>query len=263
MGCLYSQNNENLKSEIDYDNFFIISNNQFEQFSAEQLEDNTNFKSQTGIVTQIGSKFENEEGKSYNLDSLNRNINKKSKIDSLNVMDFSEILIQEFNLVRSDPINYADKIEMMIKYIKPNYERKRSSAFIFRKPGFDKVGLPSGEDGFKNTIDILKKSQKLNELQWCDEIRIPLPEGIEDFNKEILQKIILTKRNELNGNYPNFSVNIDVISDPETSALLQIVDDNTFQGQRRETILDPKFKYIAVAQAKDKKKKVFTLISFA
>ena len=182
-----------------------------------------------------------------------------------NKIFFSDVLLKEINLIRTNPHLYAAKLENMIQYIRPNNNKKYTQCdYILAAPNCDKVSLPTGEKAFRAAIDFLKHINKpLKELEWCKEIVVDFPDDIDDFHQELLHKLIKEKRKCIKNRYPNFSVSPDVITDPEISAALQIVDDNTFQGQRRDTILNPDFVYFGVSQAKDNKKKLFTLISFA
>jgi hypothetical protein len=55
--------------------------------------------------------------------------------------------------------------------------------------------------------------------------------------------------------YSECAFNMDLgVSDPETSLLLQVVDDSPFKGKRRDNILNPNFKYVGISFLKQKTK---------
>ncbi len=93
----------------------------------------------------------------------------------------------QFNLARINPSVFSEKLENLIKFIKPNVkeiESKYQEAYKFILQYSDKkmIGLPSGEEGFKKAIDFLKNCKPICELQWNDEIYI-------DFDKDNLDKL--------------------------------------------------------------------------
>jgi len=71
------------------------------------------------------------------------------------------------------------------------------------------------------------------------------------------KKIIDEKQAELGsslGNKPTLHPDVTSITNPAITALLQIVDDSTFNGQRRNNILNPMFSYCGITVTYDKKK---------
>jgi hypothetical protein len=175
--------------------------------------------------------------------------------------NFGLKLLHEFNHVRTDPLSYAAKLEKMCQFIKKRSNRNTTGrAYIFQYPGAEKICLPSGDSGFKQTIELLKNTKPVIELKWNEEIKVDIPSVTEDFSKEVIENLIMNKRHKLMQKYPNFSVNLDIVTNPEVSALLQIVDE-AFEGKRRNAILNPEVTNFAVSQGKDRKKKLFTFIS--
>jgi hypothetical protein len=181
-----------------------------------------------------------------------------------NAKMFGEKILIAFNIARTNPTAYADKLKNLMKNIKPiqknnKYKSKEDYQFVLEYCDRKIIGLPSGELGFTKAIEHLRNLKPLNELQWSEEIYIDFeiddPANIENIIKEKADKII--------HKFPRFSMHLDVVKDPELSAILQIVDDTRFNGHRRETILNPKFNFMSLSQAKDKNLQLYTLISFA
>jgi hypothetical protein len=223
-------------------------------------------------VSHQHSKFLKTNGKeNFSSSYVFRNSKKrKSKIDSF----YSEKLLTHVNNIRSNPSQYSSKIEKMITYIIPNNRTNikdssnaslENNKFVLACPNTEKIGLPSGENAFRTVINYLKKIPDglLPKLTWNEEIKININLFCEDFSHIFIQALILEKKTQVKKKYPNFTVSLDAISDPELSALLQLVDDTGFQGQRREALLNPKFSYFAVSYMKDKFSRFFALICYA
>ena len=159
-------------------------------------------------------------------------------------------------------------MEGLIKYIirirtEDGYNKHSSNKYIFAYPNAEKVGLSTGKKAFIDAINYLRTLKPMRKLTMNRKIKLNLDE-CEEFDNKFLQNLIVNKRRLLRNEYPNFNVNMDIISDPIVSAFLQLVDDNPFQGRRREIILNEKISEFAASQIKNKsKKKFFSLFCFA
>jgi hypothetical protein len=93
-------------------------------------------------------------------------------------------------------------------------------------------------------------------LEFREDLVILVPEDHKDWkNNSLITQLLAKKKAENGSKYPECSFNMDLgISDPETSLLLQIVDDSPFKGKRRENILNPKNKYVGISFMKQKNK---------
>jgi len=150
-----------------------------------------------------------------------------------------------------------------MKLIKPNVKEikskyKEAYKFVLHYSDKKMIGLPSGEEGFKKAIDFLKNCKPIGELQWNDEIYIEFDiDNLDNLDLQIKEKVFILKQQN-----PLFNMHMDVVKDPELSAILQIIDDTRYNGRRRETIMDPKFNYMSLSQAKNKNNQLLTLLSF-
>lgn len=174
-------------------------------------------------------------------------------------------LLEEFNEARTKPFKYQMKLEGMNKYIKRKKNKPgiKDTTYLFHYPNSDKVKLPTGPAAFQKAMNFLKNLKPLPFLRWNEEIRIDIPYYIEIFDREYLEKLIKDKKVQLKNKYPMFSVNLDIFTHPEVSAILQIVDDNIFHGQRRDLIFNENITEFAVSQGRDKNDKLYTIICFA
>jgi len=196
----------------------------------------------------------------------NKTIQKTSTILSKNrkLYIFKETILTEFNLARTNPAFYAEKLENMIKLIKPNKSVKKnknreSYKYVLEYSHKINIGLSGGEESFRKAINLLRNMVPLDPLQLDSEINI-------DIKKEDIPNIentIIEKTKKIKENFPKLKVHMDMIGDPELSAILQIVDDTVFKGKRREAILNPNFNLISLSQVKNENKQLYTFFSFA
>lgn len=142
------------------------------------------------------------------------------------------------NKIRDDPPKFVEDIEKAISLIKEDKGKLIYSGKL-------KVALNRGEPLFREVIEILKHTPHLEPLTFNDSIKIECPlveEEIKDpkvFQNKIIEK---KKQVELHAYFK------DAIKDPYISTLLMIVDDSGKNaGKKRESILNPEFKNIAIS----------------
>lgn len=178
--------------------------------------------------------------------------------------NFNEILINEINVIRTDPYEYCNKLNKITKHVVHNNNSSNTpNKFYFKYPNCKKIYLPSGILAFYNIIEILKYISPMKKLKWNEEILIDLSK-FEYITPDLLRKIISTKKKELKKIYSNFHVNIDIIPVPQLSVIFQLIDDNEFNGIRRNIIISPNISYICASHSHNKiTNKHFTVISFA
>ena len=177
---------------------------------------------------------------------------------------FKEKILAEINLARTNPSYYAEKLEDMIKLIKPNKSEKKNKnrqiyKYVLEYSHKKNIGLSTGEESFRKAIDLLRNMIPLNPLQMESEIYI----DIEKEHLTDIENVIIEKTKKIKEKFPKLKVHMDMIRDPELSAILQIVDDTVFKGKRREAILNPNFKLISLSQVKNENKELYTFLSFA
>ena len=177
-------------------------------------------------------------------DSVNQS---KSKIRDV---DYAERVFELINEITSDPRKYAATVKKGIDNIviekevdKTTKEETGKTKIIYKKK--IKVALTRGEPAFLEAIDQLSKMDPLPPLQFKKEICIPLPEidlQIKDSNY-LKEKVAEVQEHD--------KIEIffkDLVKDPEVSTLLMIVDDNGKNaGKKRNTVLNPNYKYIGIS----------------
>ena len=183
--------------------------------------------------------------------SGNQNIVDVSKILSSNKKDYDTRVIDLINEIRANPSGYSDIIINNIQYISKEIKieandetgkNEEKEEIYFQKKV--KVKLYKGEKAFIEAADNLKYMQPMKELIFKDEIKLNTPNNKDEFNNNNFikeQLIEIRKNNNVNAFFK------DNVKNPEVAVLLMIIGDyNNSQNKKRNAILNPEYKYIAV-----------------
>ena len=159
-----------------------------------------------------------------------------------NCTNYPEEMLKIFNSIRQDPNSYANFIEDSMEYITETM-KNGNKVFYYKKQL--KVNINRGEPGFRDAAKDLKTRDPLPELEFKNELCVPLPSSKADLqNKNYL-------KNQINNIRSNRRVDAffkDMIKNPEVSALLLMVDDNEkSNGKRRDIILRKDIKYVGIS----------------
>jgi hypothetical protein len=173
--------------------------------------------------------------------------------------DFNNEMLNCINQVRGNPEAYAKKIEEAISKI-----RMEDGKLIFDADG-SKISLVKGEEAFKAAASKLRALSPVEGLEFRENLVIQVPEDPKDWKKQEQITSALAKRRIENGtNYSEYLFNMDLgVSDPNTSLLLQIIDDSPFKGKRCDNIMNKDMRYIGISHQKPSKSKFCTYITFA
>jgi hypothetical protein len=209
-------------------------------------------------ISFIDCKLRNRD--SFQLSSFGKSTENYSKDFSFEINMFKEI-----NFVRTNPKDYALKLKDIIKNI--IYEGNNEYLNAYRYGFNKKILLKNGSKIFYDTIDYLNQLEPLNELQYCEDIKIQFDNKIsdkEDFiiNNENIESLLIKHRFQILQNYKNCAFNIDNIPDPILSIVFQIIDD-MFNHERRNVILNKEFSNFAVNTIKDFENSFLSILSFA
>jgi len=170
---------------------------------------------------------------------------KKKKNEEVDLNEFTNNLLEEINLFRSDPTAYSVKILSHSKYIK-----KKDDKIIYDNADIKQV-LTKGEESFKFCVELIKSKSKMTPLQLTNEIRIEVPDEVE---KQVTGHGALLK--ELKAANPKKTVesNLDINElNHEAIVVLQLVDDTKTNGKRRGNLINESFKNLGVSVKKNKK----------
>lgn len=175
----------------------------------------------------------------------------ESNLFSINKNDYNKRVIELINEIRLNPPKYSYVIFNNLQYISKKIKieandetgqnDEKEEIFFLKKV---KVKLYKGERAFKEAADYLKIKAPMNELILKDEIKLNLPDNEEEINDNFFikkQLIQIRKNNNINAFFK------DSIKNPEVGVMLMIVGDyKNAENKKRNAILNPEYKYIAV-----------------
>ena len=100
----------------------------------------------------------------------------------------------------------------------------------------------------------------MRKLQWNNELKV----NMSNVDKKVssIGNLIMEKKTELLAKYQNIIFNLDIFSDPVLSVIFQVTDE-AFNLQRRNAILNPKFKMFAVRYTYDYNNKFISISTLA
>ena len=245
-----NKNNQNKEETKDEYNKKIIISEQLKQ-----INNNTPITSEIKNQEKINLFKINEKPNNIN----NKNTKEKndisisSVISSLYKNDYNTRMVDLINKLRTNPKEYAKIILSNIQYIQKRVkitadditgQNEEKEEIFFQKK--IKVELYRGEIAFFETAEFLNKLKPLKELKVKEEIKMNLLPETED---QILNDKILIK-NQLDEIKKRFNISAffkDNLRNPEIGLMLMIIGDNkNSQNKKRNALLNPDYKYIAV-----------------
>ena len=141
----------------------------------------------------------------------------------------------------------------MTEHIKDNEKKHKRSNFIFEKEDICKIGLIKGIDAFKEAAEMLvmrQNNEPLHPLEYKEELSMQISNDKEEWtDRSYLESYLDEKAVYLKHKYFGFHFDLGVVC-PESTVALQIVDDNSFNFQRRNNLMNPLYKYIGISNKK-------------
>ena len=206
---------------------------------------NNFFKNDKNNIEIINNEFLSEK----NINQIPDEI--KGSISSSSRNDYNTRIIDLINKVRLNPFLYSKIILENIQFISKNYkmetneetgQNEEKEIIIYQNKV--KVRLNKGSKAFINAAESLKNIKSMNELIIKNEIKLDVPKNENELNDNSFFKKQLIQINNKHNISAFFK---DNIKNPEVGLLLMIVGDY-FKGgnKKRNTILNPEYKYIAV-----------------
>ena len=245
-----NKNNQNKEETKDETNKKIIISEQLKQ-----INNNTpvisEIKNQEKInLFKINEKLNNVNTKNT---KEKNDISISSVISSLYKNDYNTRMVDLINKLRTNPKEYAKIILSNIQYIQKRVkitadditgQNEEKEEIFFQKK--IKVELYRGEIAFFETAEFLNKLKPLKELKVKEEIKMNL---LPETEAQILNDKILIK-NQLDEIKKRFNISAffkDNLRNPEIGLMLMIIGDNkNSQNKKRNALLNPDYKYIAV-----------------
>ena len=245
-----NKNNQNKEETKDETNKKIIISEQLKQ-----INNNTPVISEIKNQEKINLFQINEKPNNINTKNTKEknDISISSVISSLYKNDYNTRMVDLINKLRTNPKEYAKIILSNIQYIQKRVkitadditgQNEEKEEIFFQKK--IKVELYRGEIAFFETAEFLNKLMPLKELKVKEEIKMNLLPETED---QILNDKILIK-NQLDEIKKRFNISAffkDNLRNPEIGLMLMIIGDNkNSQNKKRNALLNPDYKYIAV-----------------
>ena len=245
-----NKNNQNKEETKDETNKKIIISEQLKQ-----INNNTPITSEIKNQEKINLFQINEKPNNVNTKNTKEknDISISSVISSLYKNDYNTRMVDLINKLRTNPKEYAKIILSNIQYIQKRVkitanditgQNEEKEEIFFQKK--IKVELYRGEIAFFETAEFLNKLKPLKELKVKEEIKMNLLPETED---QILNDKILIK-NQLDEIKKRFNISAffkDNLRNPEIGLMLMIIGDNkNSQNKKRNALLNPDYKYIAV-----------------
>lgn len=245
-----NKNNQNKEETKDETNKKIIISEQLKK-----INNNTPIISEIKNQEKINLFKINEKLNNVNTKNTKEknDISISSVISSLYKNDYNTRMVDLINKLRTNPKEYAKIILSNIQYIQKRVkitadditgQNEEKEEIFFQKK--IKVELYRGEIAFFETAEFLNKLKPLKELKIKEEIKMNLLPETED---QILNDKILIK-NQLDEIKKRFNISAffkDNLRNPEIGLMLMIIGDNkNSQNKKRNALLNPDYKYIAV-----------------
>jgi len=237
----------NTKIDINIINNYPNNNNNEEDKVKDK--NNNNFESFNNNLKKNNHSLINDKGddKSNN----NNDESNENKTSSYMRNDYNSRIVNLINEIRSDPAKYSSIILDNIQYISKEVrieandetgQNEEKVEILFQKKV--KVKLYEGERAFIKASDYIKYINPMDDLIFKEEIKMELPNTEEEMNDKLFLK---SKLKILKDKYNISAFFKDSIRNPEVALLLMIVGDyaNT-ENKKRNAILNPEYKYIAV-----------------
>ena len=220
-------------------------------------------------INELGNFYPNNHSNNLTLIKNNLRINNNflyNKSDNFSKeLSFEMKILNEINFVRSKPKNYALKLKNLLNdiIIVNNIEYLNGINYGFDK----KILLKNGSKIFYDTVEFLNNIQPLSKLNYCDDIKVIFDNTIFEknefkFSNENIEDLLISKRLEILKVYNQCAFNIDNFPNPILSIAFQITDE-LFNQERRNNILNKKFKIFACNTIKDNELPFISILSFA
>ena len=246
MGCQCANKEDENKSEILKEKELTDqSQENLNNFNSNSKEGIFNLEDQNQEENQNQDNPPSEKQEDPSENEIKENNIEKAPDKNKKYSDYPQKMLDLINLIRANPVSYADVIEDSIQNITEEQDRidESKTRIIYKKKV--KVALNTGEIAFKNAAEELRHMSPLPPLVLKNDICVPLPEDESEIkNSSYLREQVKILRE---------STNIDVffkdlIKIPEVSALLMIVDDSEKNpGKKRQAVLNKDFKYIGIS----------------
>jgi hypothetical protein len=220
---------------------------------------------------QVGSKTISSDMKKKKGEKMIKKLHefrKKNLIgDDLIEMDFAVEIFIQINTLRNNCLAYTKKIDFFSKFI----EEINGDKFLtlemndFISNSILVQGLPSFKEAIKFLEIYYKKYSTLNRLVHISDLKIPFPNDVKlVIDKNYIHNKAEEIKKKFKGKYEVTGYTYDITyKDAELTTIMQIVDDNYGNKNRRHNLLNKDIKYIGINYKKlnDEQYAVYILLA--
>jgi len=216
------------------------------------LSPNLNSNSINSVETKMTTSSSESKRKKFEimLYKLKKFHEKNLKNGVLIERDFAVELFIQINKLRNNCLSYSKKIEFFSKFI----EEINGDKFLAIEMGeyTSNCSLVEGLPAFKEAITFMEKFYKdnssLNRLTHINELKIPFPKDLTLVNNiDYIKYRTEGIKKKLEGQYDVTGFTYDITyKDAEITTIMQIVDDNYGNKNRRKNLLNKEIKYIGI-----------------
>ena len=187
--------------------------------------------------------------------------------DNLIERDFAVELFIQINKLRNNCLSYSKKIDFFSKFVEEIEGEKYLSLEMTEFISNSKLveGLPAFKEAIKFLELYYKKYSSLKRLIHVSELKIPFPQDLKlvEDNNYIKNKAYEIQK-KLKDKYEITGYTYDITyKDAELSTIMQIVDDNYGNKNRRNNLLNKDINYIGInhKQLNDEQYAVYILLA--
>lgn len=135
-----------------------------------------------------------------------------------------------------------------MKYIRQDNSNAKAIKYIYEREGEQSIMLSKGKEAFLKCVEVLQRKEKIRHISFKKELNIHIPDDKELWaDRGYIERQCNDKRQE----FPSMdesAFHFDIgSSNPEVSLILQLVDDSSFKGSRRENLLNNDYKFIGIS----------------
>jgi hypothetical protein len=186
---------------------------------------------------------------------------KKAVVKEVDYMTLAKEVVNEHNLIRSDPAAYAEKLKAQLKYFKSD---------VLHRPANIPIRTYEGKAAFEEAIEFLHRQKPVGILIENDKLNQACVDHLNDIGPKGL-----CSHDGSDGSNPSdriekycewdlgCSENIDFGSkSAEDVVILLVVDDGIPERNHRKNLFNPELRYIGVASGPHKEFDHCTILDY-
>jgi hypothetical protein len=159
--------------------------------------------------------------------------------------DFKTNMLDLINEARSNPVEFSTIVKEYKNLIHLDINNK---PFIeIKDKSLQRINLIKGEAAFDDLVASLHSILPLSPFNYKNELELSI-DTENGSKREKITELLSKQSQDLASEYKSFGFHLDSdVKDPELSVILQLVDDSSFKGLRRNNLLSYNFNCIGIS----------------